>query len=97
MGRRAGHPVIVCRCNDVTLEDVEKAIESGCTDLECLRRLLRIGFGPCQGRTCIPQLVRILARKTGRKPSEIMLPTSRPPIVPLRASMFVDECGGESG
>ena len=74
---------IVCRCEDVTLEDVEKAIDEGYTDLEELRKKLRIGMGPCQGRVCIQIIMKILERKTGKKVSKKDLPTSRPPIVPV--------------
>ncbi|HEC95380.1 MAG TPA: (2Fe-2S)-binding protein, partial [Thermoplasmatales archaeon] len=52
-------------------------------DIEELRKRLRLGMGPCQGRTCIPLVVKILAQKTGKKVDEIPLPTSRPPIVPV--------------
>jgi len=83
------HPTIICRCNDVTIEDVERAIEEGYQDIESLRKRLRIGMGPCQGRTCIPLLVRILARKLGKKPNEIPLPTVRPPIVPIPLKLFL--------
>ena len=74
---------IVCRCEDVTLEDVEKAIDEGYTDLEELRKKLRIGMGPCQGRVCVQIIMKILERKTGKKVSKKDLPTSRPPIVPV--------------
>ena len=74
---------IVCRCEDVTLDDVEKAIDEGYTDLEELRKKLRIGMGPCQGRVCIQIIMKILERKTGKKVSKKDLPTSRPPIVPV--------------
>lgn len=83
------NPVIICRCENVTLDDVEKAIEEGFTDLESLKRKLRIGMGPCQGRTCIPLLVRILSRKLRKKPEELLIPTSRPPIVPLPMKIFL--------
>ncbi len=91
MGREVKdrHPAIVCRCNDVTVEDVERAIEAGCRDLECLRKVLRIGMGPCQGRTCIPILIRILARKLGKKPSELGIPTVRAPIIPVPINLFL--------
>mgnify|MGYP000716381684 CR=1 FL=1 len=92
------HPTLICRCNDVTIEDVEKAIEEGYTDIESLRKRLRIGMGPCQGRTCIPLLIRVLARKLGKKPAELLLPTVRPPIVPVPLELFLkskDVGGGE--
>jgi NAD(P)H-nitrite reductase large subunit len=74
---------IVCRCEDITEEDVVNAIDEGYTDLEELRKKLRIGMGPCQGRVCIQLVTKILEKKTGRKVSKIPLPTSRPPIVPV--------------
>jgi NAD(P)H-nitrite reductase large subunit len=74
---------IVCRCEDLTLEDVEKAIDEGYTDIEELRRKLRIGMGPCQGRVCIELVMKILEKKTGKKVSKKNLPTSRPPVVPV--------------
>ncbi|CAB49236.1 (2Fe-2S)-binding protein [Pyrococcus abyssi] len=83
---------IVCRCNDVTVEDIERLIDEGVTDLEELRRLLRIGMGPCQGRTCIPILISILARKTGKRMEDIPLPNARFPIRPVKVEALL---GGE--
>ena len=74
---------IVCRCEDITEEEVINAIEEGYTDLEELRKKLRIGMGPCQGRVCIQMVIKILEKKTKRKASKISLPTSRPPIIPV--------------
>ncbi|MCK4364642.1 MAG: (2Fe-2S)-binding protein [Thermoplasmatales archaeon] len=74
---------IVCRCEDITEEDVLNAIEEGYTDIEELRKVLRIGMGPCQGRVCIQLVMKLLEKKTGKKVSKASLPTSRPPIVPV--------------
>jgi NAD(P)H-nitrite reductase large subunit len=74
---------IVCRCEDISLEDVEKAIDEGYTDIEELRKKLRIGMGPCQGRVCIQLVMKILEKKTGKEIGKINLPSSRPPIIPV--------------
>jgi len=74
---------IVCRCEDISEDDVLTAIDEGYTDLEELRKKLRIGMGPCQGRVCIQLVIKILEKKTGKKISKVSLPTSRPPIVPI--------------
>ena len=74
---------IVCRCEDITEEDVINVIDEGYTDLEELRKKLRIGMGPCQGRVCIQLVMKILEKKTGKKVSKKSLPTSRPPLVPV--------------
>jgi len=74
---------IVCRCEDITEQDVIDAIHQGYTDLEELRRILRIGMGPCQGRVCISLVKKILEKETGQRVSEESFPTSRPPLIPI--------------
>ena len=74
---------IICRCEDLTEEDVRKAIDEGYTDLEELRKKLRIGMGPCQGRVCIQIVMKILEKKTGEKVPKASLSKSRPPIIPV--------------
>lgn len=83
--------IIVCRCEDLTLEDVEKAIDEGYTDLEELRKKLRIGMGPCQGRVCLPIVMRILERRTGKKIPKTSIPTSRPPVIPVSLGTLASE------
>jgi NAD(P)H-nitrite reductase large subunit len=80
--------VIVCRCEDVTLYDVEKAIDEGLTDIELLKRKLRIGMGPCQGAGCLLVVASILARKKGVRVTDIKIPVSRPPIAPVQLKFF---------
>jgi len=82
---------IVCRCEDISEEDVIHAIEDGYTDIEELRKKLRIGMGPCQGRVCIQLVIRILERKTGKKIAQIRLPTVRPPLVPVSLGTLASE------
>ena len=72
-------PIIICRCEDVSQSDIEKAIDMGFDEFEELKRYLRIGMGPCQGRTCIPLIRNVLARKKGVTVEEIDIPTCRPP------------------
>lgn len=74
---------IVCRCEDISEDEIIRAIDEGYTDFEELRKLLRIGMGPCQGRTCIPLVLRILAKRTGRKVEDLGKPSFRPPVIPL--------------
>ena len=86
--------VIICRCNDVTQKEIEDLIDQGITDIEEIKRLTRIGMGPCQGRTCLPLVVGIIAKKTGKKIEEIQLPATRVPIRPV--SMGVLTGGDEN-
>lgn len=72
---------IICRCEDLTLAEIRSAIDDGYCDFEELKRYLRVGMGPCQGRTCIPLVRRELARFLGKSVGEIRIPTTRPPAV----------------
>ncbi len=79
--------VIICRCEDITLQDVEEAFEKGFRDIESLRRYLKLGTGPCQGKTCIPILQRILCTLKGTNAVEDI--TVRPPETPIPLAIFV--------
>ncbi|RLF44477.1 MAG: (2Fe-2S)-binding protein [Thermoplasmata archaeon] len=87
--------IIICRCNDVTLKDIEDIIDSGITDIEEIKRLTRIGMGPCQGRTCLPLVAGIIARKTGKKIEEIELPATRVPIRPVPMGVLAGDIDEE--
>lgn len=79
---------IVCRCEDVSLEDIEKLVDEGYTELEEIKRLLRCGMGACQGRTCTRLIAQILSRKIGRPISELRFPRIRPPIRSTPLALF---------
>lgn len=79
---------VICRCEDITLEEIRAYIKNGITDLEQLRRLLRVGMGPCQGRTCTPLIVREIAIATGKPFGDIPLTTFRPPTTPVKLEVL---------
>ena len=78
--------VMVCRCEDVTLHELEDAIERGHDDLESLKRYTGFGTGWCQGKSCVALCARILAEKGGTATLPI---TPRPPFHPLRLGDLV--------
>jgi len=73
----------ICRCEDITQEEIEQAIDEGYTTLEELKCKLRLGMGPCQGRGCLTLARRILCQKTGKTTEDITIPPSRPPEIPV--------------
>jgi NAD(P)H-nitrite reductase large subunit len=75
--------IIVCRCEDVTLGEIRRAISEGATTMDEIRRLTRAGMGPCQGRTCRLLIASELARKTGKAVGEVTPSTFRPPMKPV--------------
>ena len=40
---------IICRCEDITLVEVEEALALGYRDVESIKRYLALGTGACQG------------------------------------------------
>jgi len=82
---------IVCRCEDITEDDVRAAIKEGYTDIEELRRKLRIGMGPCQGRVCLQLVRKILKQETGKTVPDEKMPTSRPPLVPISLGSLAEQ------
>jgi sarcosine oxidase subunit beta len=67
--------VIVCRCEDVTLADVEHTLELGYHTVEEVKRYTGLGTGPCQGKECMVHAARLCARAGA--PAEPF--TARPP------------------
>ncbi len=88
---------IVCRCEEVTLGEVEMAMADAGNALGSVKRLTRAGMGRCQGRYCGPLLAGLLAARTGQAPDEFAFFAPRPPIrpVPLDAIAGIDEHGAK--
>jgi len=83
--------VVICRCEDVTYGQIIEAIRSGLTTTEEIKRVLRCGMGPCQGRTCSRLIARIIAEECGRPASEIAHPAVRPPARPMEIGILTGE------
>lgn len=82
--------VIICRCEDVTYGEIVDAIDAGLTTTEEIKRVLRCGMGPCQGRTCSRLIARIIAEKTGAKVADVPYPTVRPPSRPVEIGTLAE-------
>jgi len=90
------HKTIVCRCEDVTLDDVTEAVAAGHRDIEEIKRYTGLGTGPCQGRECLVPTCRILAEAHARErplqhpgaPRQEHPFTARPPLYPAPLGLF---------
>jgi sarcosine oxidase subunit beta len=80
--------VILCRCEDVTLADVQHAVASGFDDLEEVKRYTGFGTGPCQGKECLREIALAIAAASGKPPHAIAPFTTRPPLVPTELKLF---------
>lgn len=74
---------VVCRCEEITEDEIRQVIRRGYTSLEEIKRILRCGMGHCQGRSCLVPIARILSRETGIPVSQMKFPRPRPPLKPL--------------
>jgi sarcosine oxidase subunit beta len=74
--------IVLCRCEDVTLADLEHCVSRGYRDIEEVKRYTGFGTGPCQGKECLAPVATQLARLTQVAPAAIRAFTSRPPLAP---------------
>lgn len=74
---------IVCRCEEITLAQIEAALADGRPPIGDLKRTTRAGMGPCQGRYCSPVLSQLLAQRQGRALDDGVRFAPRMPIKPV--------------
>lgn len=72
--------IIICRCEDITLEDIHNCLEQGYTTFEEIKRILRVGMGPCQGQTCSILVQREIANFLKKPLESVKTHTTRPLI-----------------
>jgi len=82
---------IICRCSDVTLQQVRDLIKDGYVTYDEIKRITRIGMGPCQGKTCGQLVLREIASATGQSMADIKFQTTRPPVVGVKLGLIAEE------
>lgn len=75
--------IIVCRCEEVSLEDIRQAVKDGASSVSGVKKRTRACMGICQGRVCQPLVRQILAHELGCRDKEITASTVRPPVRPI--------------
>lgn len=73
----------VCRCEDVTLGEIERTIAGGLHHIEEIKRYTGLGTGPCQGKECLSALARLLVARGLVRPEQLQPFTARPPVEPV--------------
>jgi bacterioferritin-associated ferredoxin len=74
-----------CPCRGVSVDAAYRTIGAGWETADAVKRATRIGFGPCQGRRCVPWLAERLELAPDDPHAQI---TPRPPLVPVPASLL---------
>lgn len=88
--RTGKEDVVICRCEDIYQSQVEALIESGYHSFDELKRILRCGMGPCQGKTCQRLILGILSRRLGKGLEDLQPQTARSPVKPVQLGAFAE-------
>jgi len=81
--RRPEGDTIVCRCEEVTAQQVRDTVKLGCSGPNQMKAFLRCGMGPCQGRFCGLTVSELIADERGVSPAEVGYYRLRFPTKPL--------------
>lgn len=74
---------ILCRCEEVTLGQVQDAVALGQTTTNEVKMVTRCGMGECQGRMCGQLVARAVAKAAGKTVAQVGLLLPRPPLFPI--------------
>ena len=91
--RHATSDTIVCRCEAVTLGEIDAAIAAGAVGANRVKTFTRCGMGACQGRGCANALTRIVADRLGIRPDAAGALRVRPPLVPVLIGDYLADHG----
>ena len=87
--------IIICRCERVTKKEIKDYIKkTGTRDINAVKAALRVGMGPCGGKTCTELTMRIF-REMGIDLKEVTPPVERPFTQEVPLKSFLREKGGK--
>jgi len=81
---------IICRCEEVTLRELEETAKKYKCSARELKLRTRAGMGICGGRTCRPAVDKILTAATNEDPTNAIPLKVAPPVRPI----ILQELGG---
>lgn len=80
---------LVCRCEEVTVADIDAAIELGARDPHSAKLLSRAGMGLCQGRVCGYAVACLVADRVGGSP-DLNAGTERAVATPVPLGLIAE-------
>jgi len=81
--RPSDSAVTVCRCEEVTVADIERVVSHGCPGPNQAKAFTRCGMGPCQGRMCATVVSEIFAESRHADVGTVGHYRIRPPVKPV--------------
>ena len=78
-----GKKLVVCRCREVTVEEIEEAIRAGARTVDEVKRRTGAGLGLCPGRSCWKMVARMIIAQSGKNLLAVK-PGGRAPVKPIR-------------
>jgi NADPH-dependent 2,4-dienoyl-CoA reductase/sulfur reductase-like enzyme len=78
---------IICRCEELTLSQLQEAARLGPTSLPRVKAATRLGMGRCQGRNCLASAAAL----TDGIPAPAPFPRTRPPTRPVRLDDLIKD------
>lgn len=88
--------IIICRCEDVSLQDLHDVLQEGYETFEDVKRILRVGMGPCQGNSCSLLVQREIASFFKQPLETVKIHTSRPLTTGVKLGAIVKASSDES-
>jgi thioredoxin reductase len=80
----------LCRCEEVSLAEVQAAVRGGADSVRAVKGRTRVGMGPCQGRICNDLVAHVVAGETGHALEDVLDITPRPPIKPVPLGVLAE-------
>lgn len=75
--------IIICRCEEVTLHDIEQTARKYQCSAREVKLRTRVGMGYCGGRTCRPLVDAAMEKVTKEKPGHDLPLKVQAPIRPV--------------
>ncbi|MBU1094810.1 MAG: (2Fe-2S)-binding protein [Firmicutes bacterium] len=83
--------IIICRCEDITLQQIHDLLDQGYSTFEDLKRLLRVGMGPCQANTCGHLIQREISKHFNKNIEEVPIHKVRPMTTGVLLKMIAED------
>jgi bacterioferritin-associated ferredoxin len=83
--------IFVCRCEEVTEEEVRNVVRQGIATVDGVKRATRAGMGLCQSKTCFTNIARIIHQETGIPLKDLYPIKIRIPVRPVKVDTTIED------